>query len=343
MTFKDPIFMYFLLVVPLLIAVYIYSNHRRKKNIEQYGDKELMKALLPRTAVLRSRITFWILLSSFVLTMFMLARPRYGTKKETVVSKGVEVVVALDISNSMKAEDIVPSRLDKAKRLISRMIAQTKGNKFSLIVFAGDAFVQLPITNDYVSANMFLNQVKPSLIKRQGTDVREAIDLATKSFSDNRNIGKAIILITDGENHEGGAEEAAKMAAEQGIKVYVMGIGTSKGGRIPGEKTGEFMRDREGNIVVTKLNEAMAQSIAAAGNGTYVRVDNTNNAQEFIEKELDKLTKGEVKNEVYTKFREQFGAIAAIVLVLLFADSITIAVIDYVSRPKNRRGNKTGN
>lgn len=340
MIFKDPIFLYMLLVVPLLVAVYIYSNHRRKKNIELYGDKELMKALLPRTAVLRSRITFWLLLVSFVFTLFMLARPRYGTKKETVVAKGVEVVVALDISNSMKAEDIVPSRLDKAKKLISRMITQTEGNKFSLIVFAGDAFVQLPITTDYISANMFLNQVSPSLIDRQGTDVRAAIDLAVKSFSDNKNIGKAVVIITDGENHEGGAEEAAKMAAEQGVKVYVMGIGTPKGGRIPTGEPGEFMRDREGNIVVTKLNEAMAQSIANAGKGTYVRVDNTNNAQEFIEKELDKLTKDEVKSEVYTKFREQFGAIAAIVLVLLFADSIAVAVIDYVSRPKEKRGNK---
>lgn len=341
MIFKDPIFMYFILVAPLLIAIFIYSNYRRRKNIELYGDKELMKALLPRKATLRSTITFWILLVSLVLTLFMLARPRYGTKKETIVTKGVEVVVALDISNSMKAQDIVPSRLDKAKRLISRMINQTKGNRFSLIVFAGDAFVQLPITNDYVSANMFLDQVSPSLINRQGTDIREAINLATKSFSDNPDIGKAIVLITDGENHEGGAEEAAKMAAEQGIKVYVMGIGTAKGEKIPTGKPGEFMRDREGNLVVTKLNEAMAQSVANAGNGTYVRVDNTNKAQEFIEKELDKLTKDEVKSEVYTKFREQFGAVAAIVLVLLFADCVAVAVIDYVSRPKNRRGNKT--
>ena len=341
MIFKDPIFLCFLLVVPLLIAIYIYSNYKRRKNIKLYGDKELMKALLPRTSALRSNITFWILLCSFSLTLFMLARPRYGTKKEIVVSKGVEVVVALDISNSMKATDILPSRMDKAKRLISRMITLTKGNKFSLIVFAGDAFVQLPITNDYVSANMFLGQVNPSLIKRQGTDIREAIDLATKSFSDNENIGKAIILITDGENHEGGAEEAARMAAEQGINVYVMGIGTSKGERIPSDKPGEFMRDREGNMVVTKLNEAMAQSIASAGKGTYVRVDNTNHAQDFIEKELDKLTKGEVKNEVYTKFREQFGVIAVIIFLWLFTDCLLIAVIDYISRPKNRRGNKT--
>lgn len=340
MIFKDPIFLFLLLAIPVLVAIYFYSNYRRKKNIELYGDKELMKALLPRTAIIRSRITFWLLLSALALMVFVLARPRYGTKKETIVSKGVEVIVALDISNSMMAEDISPNRLDKAKRLISRMIAQTKGNKFSLIVFAGDAFVQLPITTDHISANMFLNQVTPALIKRQGTNVGDAINLACKSFSDNEKIGKAIILITDGENHEGGAEEAARLAAEQGIKVYVMGIGTAKGGRIPTGKAGDFLRDREGNIVVTKLNEPMAQSIAAAGNGTYIRVDNTNSAQELIESELDKLTKDDVKSEVYTKFREQFGAIALLALIMLIADSAAIAIIDYVSRPVNRRGKK---
>ncbi|MBR4065266.1 MAG: VWA domain-containing protein [Bacteroidaceae bacterium] len=340
MIFKDPIFLFLLLAIPVLVAIYFYSNYRRKKNIELYGDKELMKALLPRTAKIRSRITFWLLLSALALMVFVLARPRYGTKKETIVSKGVEVIVALDISNSMMAEDISPNRLDKAKRLISRMIAQTKGNKFSLIVFAGDAFVQLPITTDHISANMFLNQVTPALIKRQGTNVGDAINLACKSFSDNEKIGKAIILITDGENHEGGAEEAARLAAEQGIKVYVMGIGTAKGGRIPTGKAGDFLRDREGNIVVTKLNEPMAQSIAAAGNGTYIRVDNTNSAQELIESELDKLTKDDVKSEVYTKFREQFGAIALLALIMLIADSAAIAIIDYVSRPVNRRGKK---
>lgn len=340
MIFKDPIFLFLLLAIPVLVAIYFYSNYRRKKNIELYGDKELMKALLPRTAKIRSRITFWLLLSALALMVFVLARPRYGTKKETIVSKGVEVIVALDISNSMMAEDISPNRLDKAKRLISRMIAQTKGNKFSLIVFAGDAFVQLPITTDHISANMFLNQVTPALIKRQGTNVGDAINLACKSFSDNEKIGKAIILITDGENHEGGAEEAARLAAEQGIKVYVMGIGTAKGGRIPTGKAGDFLRDREGNIVVTKLNEPMAQSIAAAGNGTYIRVDNTNSAQELIESELDKLIKDDVKSEVYTKFREQFGAIALLALIMLIADSAAIAIIDYVSRPVNRRGKK---
>ena len=336
MSFKDPHFLYILIAVPLLIAIYFYSNYRRRKNIAQYGDKELMKALLPSSVVLRSRITFWLSIIAFALVVVALARPRYGTKKETLKTKGVEVVVALDISNSMMADDVVPSRLDKAKKLISRMMTQSSGNKFALIVFAGDAFVQMPITDDQVSANMFLNQITPSLIRRQGTDVGAAINLACRSFSDNDKIGKAVVVITDGENHEGGAEEAARIASEQGIKVYVMGVGTPKGGRIPIGKKDDFLRDREGNIVVTKLNEQMAQGIASAGNGTYIRVDNSNSAQSFIENELDKLTKGEVKTEVFTKYKEQYVAIALIALLLLIADVMANGIIDFVKRPRNK-------
>ena len=339
MSFKDPHFLYILFAVLFFVALYFYSNARRKKNIAQFGDVELLKALIPSSAVLRSRITFWLTTVALVLLVIAVARPRYGTKKETMLTKGVEVVVALDISNSMMAEDITPSRLDKAKRLISRMMTQASGNKFALIVYAGDAFVQMPITDDQVSANMFLNQITPSLIKRQGTNMGEAIDLACRSFSDNEKIGKAIVVITDGENHEGGAEEAARRASELGIKVYVMGIGTTKGGRIPAGKSGEFLRDREGNIVVTKLNEAMAQSIAAAGNGTYIRVDNTNSAQEFIENELDTLTKDEVKTEVFTKFKEQYGAIALIAFLLLVTDILVVGIIDFVNRPKRKDDN----
>ena len=339
MSFKDPHFLYILFAVLFFVALYFYSNARRKKNIAQFGDVELLKALIPSSAELRSRITFWLTTVALVLLVIAVARPRYGTKKETMLTKGVEVVVALDISNSMMAEDITPSRLDKAKRLISRMMTQASGNKFALIVYAGDAFVQMPITDDQVSANMFLNQITPSLIKRQGTNVGEAIDLACRSFSDNEKIGKAIVVITDGENHEGGAEEAARRASELGIKVYVMGIGTAKGGRIPAGKSGEFLRDREGNIVVTKLNEAMAQSSAAAGNGTYIRVDNTNSAQEFIENELDTLTKDEVKTEVFTKFKEQYGAIALIAFLLLVTDILVVGIIDFVNRPRIKDDN----
>ena len=339
MRFANPEYLYLLLLLPVIIALFIYSNYRRKKNINSYGDPLLLKKLMPSTVVLRNRISFWFTFFALALTVFVLARPQFGAKKKTVTTRGVEVVVALDISNSMLADDIYPNRLEKAKRLISRIINKSGENKVALIVFAGEAFVQLPITDDFISAKMFLESITPSLIARQGTDIGAAIDLAAKSFTANDKIGKAIIVITDGENHEGGAEEAAVRAAEKGINIYMLGIGTEKGGRIPVAGKNEFMRDSEGFVVVSKLNEEMAGNIAKAGKGTYVRVDNTNNAQTIIESELDKLQKDDVKTEVYTKYREQFSVIAMLVFLLLVVEIVLVTMIDSFSR-KNRDSQK---
>ena len=337
MRFANPEYLYMLLLLPVVVGLFIYSNYRRKKNINSYGDPQLLKRLIPSTATLRNRITFWFTFIALALTTLLLARPQFGAKKETVTTRGVEVVVALDISNSMLADDISPNRLEKAKRLISRIINRSGENKVALIVFAGDAFVQLPITDDFISAKMFLESISPSLIARQGTDIGAAIDLAAKSFTANEKIGKAIIVITDGENHEGGAEEAAMRAAEKGINIYVLGIGTEKGGRIPIEGKGEFMRDNEGFVVISKLNEEMAGNIAKAGKGTYVRVDNTNNAQTIIENELDKLQKDDVKTEVYTKYREQFEVLAILILLLLVAEIVIVTIIDSMGKGKKEK------
>ena len=339
MRFANPEYLYLLLLLPVIIGLFIYSNYRRRKNINSYGDPQLLKKLIPSTATLRNRITFWFTFIAFSLIVVALARPQFGSKKETVTTRGVEVVVALDISNSMLADDIAPNRLEKAKRLISRIINRAGENKVALVVFAGEAFVQLPITDDFISAKMFLESITPSLIARQGTDIGAAIDLSAKSFTANEKIGKAIIIITDGENHEGGAEEAAMRAAEKGINIYMLGIGTEKGGRIPVDGKNEFMRDSEGFVVVSKLNEEMAGNIAKAGKGTYVRVDNTNNAQTIIENELDKLQKDDVKTEIYTKYREQFEVIAMLVLLLLVVEIVIVTMIDSFSR-KNRDSQK---
>lgn len=337
MRFANPEYLYLLILFPVTVLLFIFSNYRRRKNINSYGDPQLLKALIPSTSVLRYRITFWFMSVALVLLVFVLARPQFGAKKETFTTRGIEVVVALDISNSMLADDIYPNRLEKAKRLISRIINSTGDNKVALIVFAGDAFVQLPITDDFISAKMFLESITPSLIARQGTDIGAAIDLATKSFTPNDKIGKAIIIITDGENHEGGAEEAAMLASEKGINVYVLGIGTEKGGRIPVDGKDEYIRDKDGFVVVSKLNEDMANKIAKAGKGTYVRVDNTNNAQTVIANELDKLQQDDVKTEVYTKYREQFDVIAWMVLLLLVAEIVLVVVIDSIAHGKKNR------
>ena len=337
MRFANPEYLYLLLLLPVIALLFFYSIYRRNKDIRSYGDPQLLKALIPSYASLRNHLTFWLALTAVMLMVFVLARPQFGAKKETVTTRGVEVVVALDISNSMLADDITPNRLEKAKRLISRIINKSSENKVALIVFAGDAFVQLPITNDFISAKMFLESITPRLIERQGTDIASAINLATKSFTPNEKVGKAIVIITDGENHEGGAEEAARLAAEKGMNVFVLGIGTEKGGRIPLSGKNDFLRDSDGYVVVTKLNEEMARSIAEAGKGVYITVDNTNNAQTVIDNELDKLAKDDIKTEMYTKYREQFMVIAALAFIVLVIEIILNTILDSISLSRRKK------
>ncbi len=315
--FGEPLYLYLLIVVPILAAFYFYSNYRRRKRLKEYGDMELLKQLMPEVSKYRPDVKFWLLLAAMVMVIFMLAQPQFGSKMETVKRQGIETVVALDISNSMLAQDVAPSRLEKSKKLISRLVETFNNDKVALIVFAGEAFTQLPITSDYVSAKMFLETISPSLISTQGTDIRAAINLAMKSFTPNDGVGRAIVLITDGENHEGGAIEAAQEAAKKGIHVFVLGVGSPDGSPIPVEGSNEFRRDKDGNVVVTRLNEEMCREIARAGNGMYVRVDNTNNAERALNAEVNKLAKADVETQVFTEFDEQFRVLAWLALILL--------------------------
>lgn len=324
MKFANPEFFYLFILLAVLLAVYIYSNYKRAKNLKAYGEYRLVEKLMPDVSFVRPAIKFWLSFIALALLIVVLARPQFGSKKESVTRQGIETVIALDISNSMLAEDIAPNRLEKAKNIISKLIDKLENDKVGLIVFAGDAFVQLPITNDFVSAKMFLESITPSLISRQGTDIGAAINMAMKSFTPNEEVGKAIIVITDGENHEGGAEEAAKTATEKGMTVYMLGVGTADGAPIPTGKANEFRKDKSGNVVMTKLNEQMGQQIAKAGGGAYIRVDNTNNAQKLLLKELDKLSKDEVTTEVYSDYNDQFEFIAWVVLFLLLLDVLLL-------------------
>ena len=319
--FANPEYLYLLALVPVLVALHIFSNIRRRRKLVEYGDEELLARLMPDASVSRPNIKFWLLFASFILSCFLLARPQFGSKQETVNRKGIETVIALDISNSMLADDVTPNRLEKSKRIISNLVDQFKDDKVGLIVFAGDAFVQLPITSDFISAKVFLNAISPNLITRQGTDIKTAIELATRSFTPNEGVGKAIIVITDGENHEGGAVEAAEAAAKNGYVVYVMGVGLPSGSPIPGDRRGEFRRDKDGNVVVTRLNEEMCRNIASAGNGAYFYVDNSNAAEKALQKEIDKLAKADIETTVYTEYDEQFAIIAWMILVILLLET----------------------
>ena len=315
--FEEPSYLYLLLLIPLLTAGYFYAIFLKKKAIRRFGDPELLATLMPDVSSFRPHVKMFILLFVTGLMVLLLARPQFGSKLETVKRKGVEVMIALDVSNSMLAHDVQPSRLVKAKRLIAQLVDKMENDKVGMIVFAGDAFTQLPITSDYISAKMFLDAINPGMITKQGTAIGAALDLANKSFTPQEGVGRAIVLITDGENHEGGAEEAAEAAAKKGIQVNVLGVGSPDGAPIPVEGTNDYRRDREGNPIVTQLNEAMCQQLAKAGNGIYVRVDNSNAAQKAITQEIDKMAKADVETQVYTDFNEQFQAVAWCILVLL--------------------------
>ena len=322
--FEEPTYLYLLLLLPFLAAFYLYSNYRRRKAIRKFGDPVLMAQLMPDVSKYLPDVKFWLVFAAIGLFAVLLARPQFGSKLETVKRQGVEVMIALDISNSMLAQDVQPSRLEKAKRLVAQLVDKMENDKVGMIVFAGDAFTQLPITSDYISAKMFLESINPSLISKQGTAIGAAINLATRSFTPQEGVGRAVIVITDGENHEGGAVEAAKAAAEKGIQVSVLGVGMPDGAPIPVEGTNDFRRDRDGNVVVTRLNEQMCQEIAQAGDGIYVRVDNSNAAQKVIAQEINKMAKADVETQVYTEFNEQFQAVAWIILLLLLAEMLIL-------------------
>ncbi|KAA6315396.1 hypothetical protein EZS27_034135, partial [termite gut metagenome] len=267
-----------------------------------------------------------ILLVLLILLLFilLLARPQFGAKLETVKRRGVEVIITLDISNSMLAQDVQPNRLERAKRLVARLVDDLENDKVGLIVFAGDAFTQLPITSDFISARIFLESVSPALITKQGTAIGAAISLATRSFTSQEDVGRSIIVITDGENHEGGATEAAKAAFDKGIQVSVLGIGSPDGSPIPTDDGRDYRKDREGNVVVTRLNETMCQEIAKTGGGIYVRVDNSNSAQRAISGQIGKMAKADVETKVYTDYNEQFQSVAWVIFVLLLIEMLLL-------------------
>ena len=312
--------LWLLWTVPAFAVAYFWYTKRKRKQLEEFGDAELMKQLMPNASRVSPTVKFTILMVALTLLIIAAARPQFGQSERTEKRQGIEAVVALDISNSMLAEDVAPNRLDRAKQMLSKLMDNMVDDKVGLVVFAGDAFVQLPITCDYVSAKMFLNSIKPELIKTQGTAIGAALSTSIRCFGEQSDANRAIILITDGENHEDDAVAVAQRAKEQGIRVLVVGIGKPEGSPIPLPGTNNFIKDRQGNVVVSRLNEEMCREIAQAGGGIYVRCDNTNTATKAIQKELDKLGKQEIETQVFTDYNEQFQSFALIALLLLVID-----------------------
>jgi Mg-chelatase subunit ChlD len=318
--FEDPIYLYLLVLIPVLALIRWWMVLRQRKQLRRFGDKELVRQLMPDVSRFRPLVKFCLLLAALALLIVMLARPQMGTKITHDKRTGIETIIALDISNSMLAEDVAPSRLDRAKMMVENLVDHFTNDKIGLIVFAGDAFVQLPITSDFVSAKMFLSSIEPAMIETQGTDIAAAVNMATHSFTQEEGVGKAIIVITDGEDHEGGALEAAQEAKEKGMRVYVLGIGSTKGSPIPISGTDGYMKDNSGETVMSALNEEMCKQVAEAGGGAYIHVENNSNAQEQLNRELDKLAKKEISSTVYSDYDEQFQAVGILVLLLLIAE-----------------------
>ena len=321
--FENPEYLWLLLVVLLLAIIRFVTHFNQRKRLRKFGDPDLLRHLMPDVSRWRPLVKFLILELALTLLIVMAARPQQANGVSQEKRQGIEAIIALDVSNSMRAQDVTPNRLDRAKMMVENLVEDFTDSKVGLIVFAGDAFVQLPITSDYVSAKMFLNSIDPSMIVNQGTDIAAAINMASHSFTQQDNVGKAIIVITDGEDHEGGAMEAAKEAHDQGYNIYIMGIGSTKGEPVPDPSTGNYMTDNQGNMVMSKLNEDMCREIAQAGGGAYIHVDNSSSAQHLLDEELDKLEKGETV--IYSNYEELFQYAGLLTMLLLI---IEICIMD---------------
>ena len=328
--FAHPEYLYLFIALPFVFAIYIYLNIKKRKDVSKIGTLDLVKQMMPELSLKRSYLKFWFVFATLVLGVLLVAGPQFGTKVENVEMKGIELVIAVDVSNSMLARDIKPDRLSRAKQLLSRIIDARKEDKIALIVFAGESYVQMPLTSDTQSAKLFLNSIDPSLVPVQGTVISKAIELGVNSFSGDKDVDKAMILITDSEDHEGDAVKIAKRASDAGIMVNVVGIGSVDGSPIPeSQHSNNYKTDTEGNIVVTKLNESMAREIAQSGKGLFVHADNTNTAMNALESELDKLQKKDMGSLVYSEYDEKFPIVAWILLVILI---IEVSIFDKKNR-----------
>jgi Ca-activated chloride channel family protein len=321
MRFANPHIFWLLSLVVLLVALFIYGVYVQRRRLRQFGNPELLRSLMPNVSYIRPQLKFYLLVVALVLIVFALARPQIGSRLEKSDTTGIEVMMVLDVSNSMLATDVAPSRIENAKMMLSKLIDQMPDNKVGLIVFSGDAVVQLPMTADNVSAKMFLSTINTKSVANPGTAVGTALDLAIKSFGEeNKEIGRSIILLTDGENHEDDAVAAAKLAREKGIMVNVVGFGSPQGSPIPVQGTMSFWKDKDGNVVVSKLNEQMCQQIAQVGDGVYVRADNSNIALRTISKQLTQLQQGEIQSAVYAVYADRFYIFAWIALFILMIE-----------------------
>jgi Ca-activated chloride channel family protein len=316
-------YLYLLFILPVLVVIFLINLYWKRKKQREFGDLELLKRLSPERSVFKPVLKLTVMLLALAALILGLVNPKIGTKVETVKREGIDIVFAMDVSKSMLAEDVAPSRLEKSKQIVSQIINQLGSDRIGIVVYAGSAFPVLPITTDYGVAKMFLQSVNPDMVSSQGTSLDEAIKLSATYFAEKSKTSKLLILISDGEDHSEGAEAAAEDAKKLGMKIITIGLGTEKGATIPLKKNGiveSYQRDNNGEVVVTKLNPNSLATIAKITGGGYINGNNTKEVLEYIKNTLDKIQKTEFEATEMADFQSQFQWFLGIGFVLLFLD-----------------------
>lgn len=323
--FENPEYFYFLLIIPISVALFVVGRIIREKMLARFGEKSLLSRLMPDYSNVRPILKLILWNIAMIILTIAMANPQIGTKLVKAKQKGIDMMICLDVSNSMLAEDVKPNRLENAKLAIRKLVEQLQGDRIGIIVFADKAYIQLPITSDYAAAEMFINNINTRLIPTQGTALAQAISMAKASLqSETRS--KAIILITDGEDHEGDVLTEAEKAAAEGIRIYTIGIGTPEGSPIPivnekGEITG-YKKDAQGNTIITRLDEITLQKVASTGQGIYIRAQNTNQALRKIFEEINKLEKTEFDTQLFSEYESWYPYFLWIAFVLLVLEML---------------------
>ena len=320
--FEHSYILWGLLLIPMLLLLFLFVKQWKKKARNRFAEAELMGVIMPNFSNSKFNAKYILFVVAYILLVIGIANPQIGTKLEEIKREGIDLIVAIDVSNSMKAEDLSPNRLERAKRAMLQLVDELKSDRLGIIVFAGQAYTQLPITTDYSAAKLFLGTIDTDIVPTQGTAIGSAIDLAMESFDFEGGGNKALIIVTDGENHEDDAISAAEKAAEKGVKVYTIGMGSPNGAPIPVFRRGQqvgYRQDNAGNTVVSSLNEDMLKDISAAGKGIYIRATNANAGFETILGDLSGLEKSEFESQVYTDYEDRFQFFigAALILFLL--------------------------
>ena len=316
-------YLYLLFILPILVVIFLYNLYWKRKKQREFGDIELVKQLTPEKSVFKSVLKFVILILAFTCLIIALVNPKIGTKTETVKREGIDIVFAVDVSKSMLCEDIAPSRLDKSKQIISQVIKELGNDRIGVVAYAGSAFPVLPLTTDYGVAKMFVQSMNPGMVSSQGTSLEEAIKISESYFDEKSKTSKLVILISDGEDHSEGAKTTAEEATKAGLKILTIGVGTAKGGPIPLKRNGvveSFQRDRQNEVVITKLNEASLQQIAKATKGNYINGRSTKEVIDFVKNALENIEKTEFESTQFTDFNSQFQWFLGLGLLLLFVD-----------------------